>query len=155
MVTKLISPSGLRLMGAVEKWNREHGFGFIVVPRTDEHVYVHARDLTFDEKLMGLGLTVEFTALDPNQRAMKVGKPDERRAGRVTLTEKPLTVELTTYVLMVNDGYGLLHEPAGVWGKNIFFTRFTAPNVSRDQAVRAWVIDGPKGRRAVKIESVS
>ena len=86
---------------------------------------------------------------------MKIGKPDERRAGHVTLAEKPLTVELTTYVLMVNDGYGLLHCPAGAWGKNIFFARFTAPNVSRDQAVRAWVIEGPKGRRAVRIESVS
>lgn len=144
-------PDGPRTLGVVEQWKNEPrgGYGFAILARDGQRVFVSHSDLRFNPALVDSGVTIEFAVEEVN-RAGRLGL----RARHVTLAGTQLPEQVPTRVLAVVTGkYALLENPHSE-RSHIFMPLSTWPSATVGQRLIAHVIQITKGWRAVKVEPI-
>lgn len=72
----------MRIHGTLIKWNDERGFGFVVLPQTQDEVFVHISSFPRDGIRPRIGETISFetrTGPDGRKRAEAVERPGARK----------------------------------------------------------------------------
>jgi cold shock CspA family protein len=75
----------MRSHGTLKKWNDDRGFGFVVLPQSQEEIFVHISAFPRDDARPSVGETISFEVRrgpDGRKRAEGVARPGARRKSR-------------------------------------------------------------------------